>query len=68
MNTRPIFYIIHFVTPFMAEMKQIRDELGNVRDVDGKHSEEVLGFEFIPADQCVEDTVRSLVDHGIVKF
>ena len=43
---------------FLDEMKQIKGELGNVRDVSGKHTEEVLGFTFIPAEQTLEDTVR----------
>lgn len=49
-------------------MKQIKPELGNVRDVSGKHTEEVLGFQFISAEQTLEDMARSLVEHGIVKL
>ena len=54
------------LAPFMDEMKQVRGELGNVRDVSGRHTEEVLGFTFIAAEQTLEDTVRSLVAKGIV--
>ncbi|TMM50265.1 SDR family oxidoreductase [Qipengyuania marisflavi] len=53
---------------FMAEMKLIKGELGKVRDVSGKHSEDVLGFTFIPAEQSLEDTARSLTERGIVKL
>ena len=60
-------WLVKLLAPFMDEMKQIRSELGNVRDVSGKHTEEVLGFTFIPAEQTLEDTVRSLVRKGIVK-
>ena len=60
-------WLVHLLSVFMPEMKQIKGELGNVRDVSGKHTEEVLGFTFIPAEQTLEDTVRSLVEQGIVK-
>ena len=60
-------WLVKFLALVMPEMKQIKGELGNVRDVSGKHTEEVLGFTFIPAEQTLEDTVRSLVEQGIVK-
>ena len=60
-------WLVKILALFMDEMKQIKGELGNVRDVSGKHTEEVLGFSFIPAEQTLEDTVRSLVEKGIVK-
>ena len=59
--------LVRVLALFMDEMKQIKGELGNVRDVSGKHTEEVLGFTYIPAEQTLEDTVRSLVEKGIVK-
>ena len=60
-------WLVKALAPFMPEMKQIKGELGNVRDVSGKHTEEVLGFEFISAEQTIEDTVRSLIAKGLVK-
>ena len=60
-------WLVRLLALFLDEMKQIKGELGNVRDVSGKHTEEVLGFTFIPAEQTLEDTVRSLVAKGIVK-
>ncbi|WP_369027230.1 NAD-dependent epimerase/dehydratase family protein [Qipengyuania sp. RANM35] len=60
-------FMVKLLAPFMPEMKQIKGELGNVRDVSGKHTEEVLGFKFISAEQTIEDTVRSLVAKGLVK-
>ncbi len=60
-------WLVKILALFMDEMKQIKGELGNVRDVSGKHTEDVLGFTFIPAEQTLEDTVRSLVEKGIVK-
>ena len=61
-------FLMGLLALFLDEMKQIKGELGNVRDVSGKHTEEVLGFTFIPAEQTLEDTVRSLVAKGIVKW
>ena len=60
-------WLVKVLALFMSEMKQIKGELGNVRDVSGKHTEERLGFTFIPAEKTLEDTVRSLVEKGIVK-
>ena len=60
-------WLVKFLALFMPEMKQIKGELGNVRDVSGRHTEERLGFTFIPAEQTLEDTVRSLVEKGIVQ-
>jgi dihydroflavonol-4-reductase len=60
-------WVVRLLAPFVPAMKQIRSELGNVRDVDGRHTEEVLGFTFLDPEQTLEDTLRSLVEHGIVK-
>ncbi len=60
-------WLVRVLALFLDEMKQVRGELGNVRDVCGKHTEEVLGMAFIPAEQTLEDTVRSLVAKGIVR-
>ena len=61
-------WLVKLLALFMPEMRQIRDELGNMRDVSGRHTEERLGITFIPAQQTLEDTVRSLVQKGIVKL
>jgi nucleoside-diphosphate-sugar epimerase len=61
-------WVVKLLAPFVPTMKQVRGELGNVRDVSGKHTEEVLGYTYISAEQTLEDTVRSLVDQGIVKL
>ncbi|MEM6476847.1 MAG: NAD-dependent epimerase/dehydratase family protein [Pseudomonadota bacterium] len=60
-------FVVKLLAPFVPAMKQVKNELNNVRDVSGKHTEEVLGFTFIEPEQSLEDTLRSLVDHGIVK-
>lgn len=60
-------WLTKFLALFMPEMRQIKGEIGKVRDVSGRHTEETLGLSFIPAEQTLEDTVRSLVAKGIVK-
>ncbi len=64
-RTMPDF-LVKLLAPFMAEMNTLKNELGKVRDVDGKHSSQTLGFEYIPAEQTLEDTARSLAQHGII--
>jgi len=60
-------WVVKLLALFVPTMKQVRGELGNLRDVSGKHTEAVLGFNFIDPEQTLEDTLRSLVDRGIVK-
>ena len=60
-------WLVHILALFLPEMRQIRGELGNVRDVSGKHTEERLAFTFIPAEQTIEDTVRSLAANSLLK-
>ena len=60
-------WLVRVLALFLDEMKQIKSELGNVRDVSGKHTEDVLGMRFIPAEETLEATIRSLVAKGIVK-
>ncbi len=60
-------FVVKLLAPFVPAMKQVKNELNNVRDVSGKHTEEVLGFNFISPEQSLEDTLRSLVAHGIIK-
>ena len=61
-------WVVKLLAPFVPTMKQLKGELGNIRDVSGKHTEEVLGFTFIEPEQTIEDTVRSLVEHKIVEL
>ncbi|MEO1045000.1 MAG: NAD-dependent epimerase/dehydratase family protein [Pseudomonadota bacterium] len=60
-------FLVKLLALFMEEMKQVKGELGNLRDVDGTHTTRTLGFDYIPAEQSIEDTARSLVAHGIIK-
>ena len=61
-------WLVRVLALFMPEMKQVKGELGNVRDVSGAHAEKTFGFTYIPAEQTIEDTARSLVEKGIVKL
>lgn len=60
-------WLAHVLALFMPEMRQIRGELGNVRDVSGRNTETRLDMTFNPAEQTIEDTVRSLAAIGTVK-
>ncbi len=59
--------MVKALAPFMPEMAQIKGELGHIRDVDGSHTTRILGFDYIPAAQSLEDTARSLVERGVLK-
>ena len=61
-------FLVRILALFMPEMKQVKGELGNVRDVSGAHAETTFGFTYIPAGQTIEDTARSLVEKDIVKL
>mgnify|MGYP001815174855 CR=1 FL=1 len=60
-------FLVKMLAPFVAEMNTLKNELGKVRDVDGTHTAKVLGLDYIPAAQTLEDTARSLAAHGIIK-
>lgn len=60
-------FLVHMLAPFMPEMKQIKRNLRQVSHLNGSHVSDVLGIEYISAEQSLEDTARSLVEHGIVK-
>ena len=59
-------FMVRTLAPIVKEMKQIKGELGRVRDVDGSHTKRVLGMEYIPAAQTLEDTARSLAKRGLI--
>ena len=60
-------FLVHMLAPFMAEMKQIKKNLRQELHVDGSHVADVLGVEYISAEQSLVDTANSLVEHGIVE-
>ncbi len=60
-------WVVKALALAVPAMKQVRGELRNVREVSGKHTEEVLGFTFIDLEQTLEDTARSLAAHNLLK-
>lgn len=60
-------FLVKMLAPFVAEMKTLKSELGKTRDIDGSHTAETFGMEYITAEQCLEDTARSLAEHGVIK-
>ena len=60
-------FLVKLLAPFVAEMNTLKSELGRTRDVDGTHTAQTLGLQYITAEQSLEDTARSLAQHGIIK-
>lgn len=60
-------FLVRMLAPFMSEMHTLKNELGKTRDVDGTHTAEAFGLEYITAEQSLEDTARSLAAHGLIK-
>ena len=60
-------FMVKMLAPFVAEMNTLKSELGKTRDVDGTHTAHVLSLDYITAEQCLEDTARSLAEHGLIK-
>jgi len=60
--------VVRALAPFMDDLKQVRSELGRYRDVSGDHARDVLGIDYIGAQDSIEATARSLVKNGIVKL
>ncbi len=61
-------FMVTILSLFMPELKQLKPELGKVRDVDASHTNAVLGFDFFTAEESIVDTARSLVETGVVKL
>ena len=59
-------FVVRLLAPFMADIKQVKTELGRHRDVSGQHARDLLGIEYINAADSIEATARSLVGKGIV--
>ncbi|MEE4204762.1 MAG: NAD-dependent epimerase/dehydratase family protein [Erythrobacter sp.] len=59
--------IVKLLAPFIADIRQVRTELGRHRDVSGSHARGALGLDYISAEDSIEATARSLVEKGIVR-
>lgn len=61
-------FMVKMLAPFMDEMKTLKSELGKTRDVDGSHTAETFGLDYITAEDSLEASARSLAQHGILKI
>jgi len=61
-------FVVKLLAPVMADLKQVRTELGRHRDVSGDHAHKVLSIDYISAPDSIEATARSLVEKDIVKL
>lgn len=60
-------FVMTMLAAFMPEMRQVKRNVGRVREVSGQHACEVFGFDYIPAADSIVDTVTSLFDKRIVE-
>jgi nucleoside-diphosphate-sugar epimerase len=59
--------LVRVMALLMPDLRQLTGELGRVRSTSGQHARDTLGWSPRDADQTIEDTARSLIDHGLVK-
>ncbi len=60
-------FLVRIVALFDPVVKQVVNDLGNVRRMDASHARAVLGWSARPAQDSIIDTARSLLDLGIVR-
>jgi dihydroflavonol-4-reductase len=60
-------WLMRILANFDPLIRQVKGELGNIRETDASHAKAVLGWETRPARDSIIDTARSLIDHGVVK-
>ena len=60
-------FVLKIVALFDPTIRQVVGELGKVRNMDSSHAQQVLDWHPRPPEQSIEDTARSLIDHGLVK-
>ncbi len=60
-------WLMKILANFDPLIRQVKGELGNIRENDASHAKAVLGWETRPARDSIIDTARSLIDHGVVK-
>lgn len=61
-------FLVPVLALFMPEMRQLKTEMGRVRDIDASHAHEKLGWTMLPLEQTILDTARSLIDQKIVRL
>lgn len=60
-------WLLKIFAIFRPELKQLVNELGNVRGGDSSHAEERLGWTMRSPEEAIMATANSLIERGIVK-
>ncbi len=61
-------WLMKILANFDPVIKQVKGELGNVRENDSSHAREVLGWTQIPVADTIEVTARDMIRLGVVKI
>lgn len=61
-------WLMRFLANFDPLIRQVKGELGNVRENDASHARDVLGWVARPAAESIEITARDMLRLGIVKL
>lgn len=60
-------WLLKLFAIFRPELKQLVNELGNVRGGDSTHAEKTLGWTMRPPEEAILATANSLIERGIVR-
>ena len=60
-------FVVRIMAKFVPDLRQLVGELGRTRSTSGQHARDVLGWAPRSPDDTIEDTARSLIEHGLVK-
>lgn len=60
-------WLMRILANFDPVIRQVKGELGNVRENDASHARERLGWVPRPAEESILDTARDLIRLGVVK-
>lgn len=59
-------WLVRIIANFDPVLKQVKGEIGNVRENDASHAMTVLGWQTRPAAQSIVDCARDLIRLGVV--
>lgn len=60
-------WLVKFIANFDPVLKQVKGEIGNVRENDASHAKALLGWQTRPAEESIVDCARDLIRLGVVK-
>lgn len=60
-------WLVKIIANFDPVLKQVKGEIGNVRENDASHAKALLGWETRPAEESIVDCARDLIRLGVVK-